>query len=78
MYSNTTDAVKTPQTGLVYAVQFSEDKNWYRARVDSIDVTTADVTYIDYGNKEKVPFQRFRELKPDMVSMKAMVCKLYL
>jgi hypothetical protein len=57
---------------MIYAVQFS-DKNWYRARVDSIEGRSVGITYIDYGNTENILIENLRVLTPDMMSLKAQV-----
>lgn len=42
----------TPARGDLVAAQFSEDNEWYRAKVVGINKGSANVLYIDYGNKE--------------------------
>jgi staphylococcal nuclease domain-containing protein 1 len=53
----------TPKAGDYCSAQFSEDKKWYRARVQRVNgVNSYSVTYIDYGNSETVPGSRLRPL----------------
>lgn len=52
----------TPRRGEICAAQFSEDKEWYRARIERVQNGNANVSYIDYGNKETVPFTRLASL----------------
>ena len=53
-----------PKVGDVVAAQFFADKDWYRARVRRVDreAKSAEVTYIDYGNSETVPWSKLRPL----------------
>ena len=49
--------------GVVCAAKFTEDDNWYRARVlNSANETTWWVYFIDYGNKEVVECEHIRKL----------------
>ncbi len=53
-----------PKVGEHVAAQFSVDKDWYRARVRRVDrdAKSAEVTYLDYGNTETVPWSKLRPL----------------
>ncbi|KAL2023555.1 hypothetical protein VTK56DRAFT_2163 [Thermocarpiscus australiensis] len=53
-----------PKAGDFVAAQFSEDGQWYRARIRSNDraAKVAEVVYIDYGNSEKQPWSKLRPL----------------
>ena len=53
-----------PKVGEIVASQFTLDDQWYRARVRRVDrdAKKADVSYVDYGNSETVPFSRLRPL----------------
>ena len=55
-----------PKTGEYVAAQFSEDGQWYRARVrhNDRDQEQAEVVYIDYGNSEKIAWSKLRPLPP--------------
>ena len=59
--------VENIRVGLLCCAQFTDDDSWYRARIiDCIETTetqTAQVVYIDFGNKEYVPKGRLRRLK---------------
>jgi staphylococcal nuclease domain-containing protein 1 len=55
----------TPKAGDYCSAQFSEDKKWYRARVQRVNgVNSYSITYIDFGNSESVPGSRLRPLPP--------------
>lgn len=53
-----------PKRGDIVSAKFSEDGEWYRARVLRVDRENkkAEVVYIDYGNGETVPWSQLREL----------------
>jgi staphylococcal nuclease domain-containing protein 1 len=53
-----------PKVGDVVAAKFTVDDQWYRARVRRVDRDgkKADLTYLDYGNSETVPWTRLRSL----------------
>lgn len=54
-----------PKTGEYVSAKFSEDGQWYRARVRANDRTTkqSEVVYIDYGNSEKIAWTSLRPLE---------------
>lgn len=53
-----------PKVGDVVAGKFTVDNEWYRAKVRRVDREgkKVDVTYIDYGNSETIPWNRLRPL----------------
>jgi staphylococcal nuclease domain-containing protein 1 len=55
---------QAPKAGDFVSARFSEDNEWYRARIRRNDREnkTAEVTYIDYGNSEMIPWSRLRTL----------------
>lgn len=48
----------TPKRGDMCAAKFSEDNEWYRAKVEKVQGSNVTILYIDYGNKE-VNFTKF-------------------
>lgn len=59
-----------PKAGEYVAAKFSEDGQWYRARIRSNDraAKEAEVVYVDYGNSEKIPWSRLRPLSQPQFS----------
>lgn len=53
-----------PKAGDFVAARFSEDGEWYRARIRRNDreAKKADVTFIDYGNSETLPWSELRPM----------------
>ena len=53
-----------PKAGDFVAAKFSEDGEWYRAKVrrNERDQKQAEVLYVDYGNSEMLPWTRLRPL----------------
>jgi staphylococcal nuclease domain-containing protein 1 len=62
--TNSATIKDAPKAGDYVAAQFSEDGEWYRARIRSNDraAKVAEVVYIDYGNSEKQPWSKLRPL----------------
>lgn len=42
----------TPKRNELCAAQFSEDNEWYRAKIEKVQGPKATILYVDYGNKE--------------------------
>ena len=59
-----------PKAGDYVAAKFTEDGEWYRARIRSNDRSAkeAEVVYLDYGNSEKIPWSRLRPLSQSQFS----------
>ena len=59
-----------PKAGDYVAARFSEDGEWYRARIrrNDRDAKTAEVLYLDYGNAETIPWSRLRPLSQPQFS----------
>ena len=57
-------ATNPPKAGDLVAARFTEDDEWYRARVRRNDREgkKSEVIYIDYGNSEIIPWARLRSL----------------
>lgn len=62
--SNATPITEPPKVGDIVSAQFTDDKQWYRARVRRVDRDNkkAELTYIDYGNGETLPWSSMRPL----------------
>ncbi|KAA8572382.1 hypothetical protein EYC84_003004 [Monilinia fructicola] len=68
--SNSAGLPGPPKAGDYVAAKFTEDGQWYRARIRANDRTAkeAEVVYIDYGNSEKIPWARLRPLSQPQFS----------
>ncbi|KAI4200934.1 MAG: hypothetical protein LQ350_003620 [Teloschistes chrysophthalmus] len=64
--SNSSSTTNPPNTGEIVAAKFSDDNEWYRARVRRNDreAKTSKVLFIDYGNSESVDWKDIRPLGP--------------
>lgn len=62
--ANDTPLAGPPKAGDWVAAQFTEDNNWYRAKVRRNDreKQTAEVVYVDFGNSESLPWSSLRPL----------------
>jgi len=59
-----------PKSGELVSAKFS-DGSWYRARIRRASAVKreAEVTFIDYGNQDTVPFSDIRPLDPKFRSL---------
>jgi staphylococcal nuclease domain-containing protein 1 len=59
-----------PKVGDIVAAKFTVDDDWYRGRVRRVDRASqkVDITYIDYGNSETLPWSRLRPLSQPQFS----------
>lgn len=60
-----------PKAGDFVAARFSEDGEWYRARIRRNDreAKKADVIFIDYGNSETTPWSELRPMTQPQFSL---------
>ncbi|KAJ5981210.1 hypothetical protein N7499_001777 [Penicillium canescens] len=72
--ANDTPLPGPPKAGDWVAAQFTEDGNWYRAKVRRNDREneTAEVVYIDFGNSESLPWAKLRPLTQPQFSGQAL------
>ena len=61
----------SPKTGDLVSAKFSEDDQWYRAKVRKASAIKKEAVlyFIDYGNEETLPFSRIRPLDAKFKSM---------
>ncbi|XP_028405181.1 tudor domain-containing protein 7-like [Dendronephthya gigantea] len=60
------DAIPSISQGQIFCAQFTEDKNYYRARVlEVVDSAHVKVLYLDFGNKEIISVEKLRVLISD-------------
>lgn len=71
-------AVTNPQVGMICCAKFSEDGEWYRAKVKSINGTVAEVFFVDYGNVDTINTAQIKVLKSEYCTlpMQALKCSL--
>lgn len=69
--ANETPLPGPPKAGEFVAAKFTEDNEWYRAKVrrNDRDNKQAEVVYIDFGNSEVVPWSRLRPLTQPQFSV---------
>lgn len=72
--SSSQTTVSTPKSGDLVAAQFSEDSEWYRARIRRIDrdARRADVIFLDYGNAESLPWSSLRPLSQPQFNLQTL------
>ena len=76
-HSNTSNSAPlpgAPKAGDYVAAKFSEDGQWYRARIRRNDRESkkADVVFIDYGNSESVAWSSLRPLSQPQFSVQTL------
>lgn len=69
--ANDTPLSGPPKAGDFVAAKFTEDEEWYRAKVRRNDreKQQAEVVYVDFGNSETVPWSRLRPLTQPQFSV---------
>eukprot|EP00210_Caulerpa_lentillifera_P002078 g1993.t1 len=58
-----------PTRGSYCLGQFTQDNEWYRGYVVSVQSKTCEVYFIDYGNSEKLPADRIRSIESELASI---------
>ena len=69
--ANDTPLPGPPKAGDFVAAKFTEDDQWYRAKIRRNDreKSQAEVIYIDFGNSEVIPWSRLRPLTQPQFSV---------
>jgi len=69
-----------PKAGQMCTAQFTQDNEWYRAKVQKKEKDKYSVFFVDYGNTDVVGADRLRPLDPtlgtEVVSPQAIDCRL--
>lgn len=69
-----------PKAGMTVCAQFTQDDEWYRAKITARTGTDYTVFFIDYGNTDVVKIGRLKPLDPTLgpkeMSPQALECKL--
>ncbi|KAF8363962.1 tsn-1 [Pristionchus pacificus] len=68
----------TVKRGEMVAAKFSADKQWYRAKVESVRAGQADVLYVDFGNRETISTSDIAALPGTLSSVPASARDYYL
>eukprot|EP00058_Branchiostoma_floridae_P024135 XP_002609625.1 hypothetical protein BRAFLDRAFT_125037 [Branchiostoma floridae] len=59
------DFISNPEVGQGCVARFSEDNEWYRAKITKVMGNEVEVRYVDYGNSEKRLHTDLRMSKPN-------------
>lgn len=61
----------SPKAGDLVSAKFSQDNQWYRAKVKRASAIKkeASLYFIDYGNEETLPYSRIRPLDTKFKSL---------
>lgn len=62
---------ETPARGATLAGLYTDGK-WYRVKVDSVRGNDAEVSFIDFGNKDVLEIKNLRELPEDLAKLPAL------
>ncbi|XP_071116873.1 uncharacterized protein [Haliotis cracherodii] len=71
-------SLQTASAGMLCAARFSEDLQWYRGVIETVDRDEMEVYFIDYGNTERIPLSSVKDLKPVFRSEPAQAIKCML
>ncbi|CAG8525062.1 10315_t:CDS:10 [Gigaspora margarita] len=68
------------KTGQIVSAQFTEDDQWYRARIrkNIPEKKSVEVVYIDYGNSETIPLSRIRSIPENFRQLPPHACEAVL
>lgn len=64
--------------GVDCIAQYSEDSQWYRASIEEVTPEGAKVLFVDYANKEVIPFDKIKELHEDVCNLPAQAFRVKL
>ena len=67
LQSQNKNFVEQLNPGMPCISQFSEDNEWYRAKVLSVQESGVLVEFVDFGNKEEKHTNQIRALPPDLI-----------
>ncbi|XP_026673866.1 uncharacterized protein LOC108630430 isoform X2 [Ceratina calcarata] len=59
--------------------QYAEDLRWYRAIIKSVEGNSANVQFVDYGNTERIGFDKIKSIQKEFLQLpiQAIHCKLF-
>ena len=64
-YQQAPSLLRQPRVGQDCCAAFSEDQQFYRARIEALQLPNAFVRFVDYGNGETKPVSSLFELAPE-------------
>ncbi|XP_019638854.1 PREDICTED: uncharacterized protein LOC109480923 isoform X1 [Branchiostoma belcheri] len=62
-----TPSLDTLQAGTPVLAMYTVDDQWYRAQVLSVEGSTVNVLYVDFGNSEAVGLERMKYISPEFL-----------
>jgi len=68
--SNNSETLVGPSQNQLVRAQFTEDDQFYRAKILKIHGNEAEVRYVDYGNSERIPLSRLSKLEGGLEELK--------
>ncbi|XP_022107965.1 uncharacterized protein LOC110988589 [Acanthaster planci] len=72
--SNGEGQMRSPVIGSLCVAQFADDGGWYRAKITEVHADACVVTFIDYGNSDKVPRHLIMDIKEDFLVAEQQAC----
>ncbi|KAF0976022.1 hypothetical protein FDP41_004698 [Naegleria fowleri] len=70
----TLPTLSSPSVGSLCLSQFTEDNNWYRAKIVSINDSNCIVLYSDFGNSEEKPLSSLKQVPAESELLKIRPC----
>jgi hypothetical protein len=67
-----------PSLGLPWVARFTDDGRYYRSQILSIVDDIADILFVDYGNQQKTPLSRLKQITPGYVELPPVVSQFCL
>ena len=61
--------LRKPDVGQLCVAYYEDDGNWYRGQIVSKESVSAHIFYVDYGNIERIPLSKIKEMKPEFLEL---------
>ena len=62
-------SLKSPKVGQVCCALYPEDQSWYRGRILHVQGQSAEVYFVDFGNRDKVAVNTLKQLRHQYLSL---------